>query len=105
METKETHKFHCSHCKIFIFGTDTARLASNLNKHNEEKHPMEFAGWTVFGVTRSRHYVAPNNGPRPQYVEPYGTTARAKGEWGDAKNPPDITADDIALLESEGIKW
>ena len=55
METEETHKFHCSHCKIFIFGTDTARLASNLNKHNEEKHPMEFAGWTVFGVTRSRH--------------------------------------------------
>lgn len=105
------HKFLCPCCKIFIFGVNTIRLASNLNEHNSDKHPFESSDWTAAGIVFSAHYIGPvvpnanwgndaevavdtRKGPRPEYTVPHGTNENSR-----------MTPEGRKVLEGLGVKW
>ena len=84
-----------------MFGDTAARLATNLNVHNELNHRnATVANWSAGSVVLSSHYIGSESKPRMEYTVPYKNHM-----WGNAKNPPDITQADIDMLAEEYIKW
>jgi hypothetical protein len=109
------HKYECFFCKTFIFGANTIRLASNLNEHNQNNHPMESSNWTPSGIVMSSHYVGPaspnvnwekdkpydrgdvvvdTRKPRPEYTVPHGTNENSR-----------MTPAGYKVLAKLGVKW
>jgi hypothetical protein len=110
------HKYLCVFCKCFIFGATPARLASNLNDHNYDKHPNESHEWTASGIGYSTHYSGPSTpnvnwtasgdieveparmtstrGPRKEYTEPHGTDENRY-----------MTPAGRAVLKTLGVIW
>lgn len=117
------HRFYCPHCKIYVVGKTLSSLCSNLNDHNQDEHTTtESTNWNTVGLQCSMHYEAPDEEweaplpglarpnpelagtPRNDYLVPY-QSQRASGEWGTAKRPPFITADDLVFLAEQKVKW
>jgi hypothetical protein len=98
-----THKYYCSHCRQYVFGSTPALLAREVNTHNTAIHPADYADWSAEGIMRSSWYSGPPVGPLVQYTNPFGTTSRR--EWGDAKSAPNITDQDRAMLAQGLVKW
>lgn len=107
------HRYYCGYCFLFLYGLTAATLATNLNLHNTEHHPADCTKWTAAGIPQSAHYSLITSGEElrytppapeplalPRYTQPYGTR-----EWGNAERPPHITADDLAMLKENHIKW
>lgn len=98
-------KYYCQYCKQYVVGDSLEKLCGNLNRHNDEKHPMEWASWRSETIMRSANYMG-MGGPMPEYLEPYGTTSKRKSpEWGDAAKAPDITERDKIMLLKGHVKW
>jgi hypothetical protein len=123
------HKYFCWHCSISMCGETPVVLAGVVNTHNARIHPLDFAKWNSQSITQSSQYdfepsddkdsimgrlkaaisnpsdnrVHKDGKPLPQYTKPHGTTS--KNEWGDAKSPPQITAEDRQLLALGKVKW
>jgi hypothetical protein len=63
------HRYYCEHCQQAVFGGGPVDLANAVNRHNEIKHPMEFAGWKPDTIVISTHYSGPAE--PPSYLVPY----------------------------------
>ena len=110
---QDVHRYYCGYCKHYLFGTTAEILARVLNRHNQDRHPADCVSWDAGGIIFSSHYEGPNQAgffpseeksPRPTYTESHALTTK-RGDWGDARRPPEITPDDIALLARNGVKW
>lgn len=103
--SEEVHKYFCEDCTIYIFGATEARLAVNLNAHNQIHHPTYSDMWTAVSIVRSRHYFktqfdVPETKALPEYTIPH-----AMKEWGNAKAAPIITDEDRKMLAAGKVKW
>jgi hypothetical protein len=119
------HRFVCPHCRIPIVGKSLNQLCTNLNDHNNQKHPGEPSQWNPVRLSCSTHYIAPEDedqferdmadegplpglappgipaGPRPEYMDPHGTCMNS------AVDPkfPRLTRDDLDFLKGRFVKW
>ena len=98
--SESVHKYHCIDCHIFIFGETVARLAINVNQHTTNNHPLNFAAWNAWGITRSVHYVPPQGTARPQYLLPHGCSQNTS-----EKVDRYITTEDRKFLAEIDVKW
>lgn len=91
---QEVHKFFCVHCEQTLFGETAGLLASALNRHNMENHPMSFSNWVGTTITVSAYYAAPT--VPPAYLVPY---------TGSAAKVSDITEEDRKFLLRARVRW
>jgi hypothetical protein len=92
------HKYYCTRCDKFLYENTLPRLATTVNYHVTAFHPSDFANWTETSITSSTQYSG-TSGPLPEYLQPYGTTARRGSVL------PVLTVEDRAMLAAGHVIW
>ena len=103
---EEVHKYYCEDCRIFLFAASPARLAVNLNGHNQTHHPTYSDLWTAISIVRSSHYTQTEFAGQPAVKSrPAQTIPPGSCEWGNAKSAPEITEQDREWLSKALVRW
>jgi len=123
----DQHAYYCTYCKILIGATSLAQLCVFVNDHNYNKHAGDCATWNPAGLSCSLNYTGPEEyfvddhnsnmmtigPPDPTFGAGRPSTpayrisrlTRWGGEWGTAERPPNITAEDVAMLREGLVRW